>query len=147
MKKWVMGIIVTGLVLGILLPTLQGYFETWMKENESSIKATALQTWQSHRLVICVSIATLILGVAIVELLVCVRRKDAEFKNIWRVWRRTKDITPSCFRIQGYKEQYVPREGNRQIEDCLARGRSVLITGKQKIGKTRPYTSVIFSLS
>jgi tetratricopeptide (TPR) repeat protein len=62
------------------------------------------------------------------------RRRTAE---IFEVYKKTKHLTPKDFRIAEYRSYYYERKEDEKIREALSQGKSVLVIGRPKAGKTR----------
>ena len=62
------------------------------------------------------------------------RRRIKEF---FEVYKETKKLMPEDFRIAEYRDYYYEREEDRKIREALNEGKSILIIGRPKAGKTR----------
>ena len=62
------------------------------------------------------------------------KRRTAE---IFEVYKKTKHLTPEDFRIAEYRDYYYEREEDEKIREALSQGKSVLVIGRPKAGKTR----------
>jgi len=61
------------------------------------------------------------------------KRKMAEFFEC----KKTKKLMPEDFGIAEYRDYYYEREADRKIREALNEGKSILIIGRPKAGKTR----------
>jgi len=61
------------------------------------------------------------------------KRKIAEFFEC----KKTKKLMPEDFGIAEYRDYYYEREEDRKIREALNEGKSILIIGRPKAGKTR----------
>jgi len=61
------------------------------------------------------------------------RRRTVEFFGC----KKTKKLMPEDFGIAEYRDYYYEREADRKIREALNEGKSILIIGRPKAGKTR----------
>jgi len=61
------------------------------------------------------------------------KRRTAEFFEC----KKTKKLMPEDFGIAEYRDYYYEREEDRKIREALNEGKSILIIGRPKAGKTR----------
>ena len=62
------------------------------------------------------------------------KRRAAEF---FEVCKKAKELMPKDFGIAEYRDYYYEREADRKIRKALNQGKSILIIGRPKAGKTR----------
>jgi len=62
------------------------------------------------------------------------RRRIKEF---FEVCKKAKELMPKDFGIAEYRDYYYEREEDRKIREALNEGKSILIIGRPKAGKTR----------
>ena len=58
-------------------------------------------------------------------------------KEFFEVCKKTKKLMPEDFGIAEYRDYYYEREEDRKIREALNEGKSILIIGRPKAGKTR----------
>ncbi|MHC1636525.1 MAG: hypothetical protein ACXQTS_07940, partial [Candidatus Methanospirareceae archaeon] len=58
-------------------------------------------------------------------------------KEIFEICKKTKKLIPKDFGIAEYRDYYYEREEDRKIRGALNEGKSILIIGRPKAGKTR----------
>ena len=66
-----------------------------------------------------------------------IREERRMRKEFFEVCKKAKKLVPKDFGIAEYRDYYYEREEDRKIREALNEGKSILIIGRPKAGKTR----------
>jgi len=99
-----------------------------------------------HKIEVAFSIIAILFGVFsnyIWDWLKTKRGEKWRTAEFFEVCKKTEKLMPEDFGIAEYRDYYYEREADRKIREALNEGKSILIIGRPKAGKTRAAYEVV----
>jgi tetratricopeptide (TPR) repeat protein len=120
-------------IFGILQVILVGAAGKLLYDNSDKI----LPYFRTHLTEALLSVFVLTLVILAISVFEINLARKINLRDVFDVVRPVKKLTPADFHITNYREFYIERESDKEIENLLRERNYVFITGIPMLGKTR----------